>query len=655
MAANRPQPTLADFLAIAISPALIMVLVGSLVLFLLEIFYLGQYEARLRWIMLCFVFATVLIARIAMTPGIAERASLYGLALAAATFIALQMFIKYPPGLPVAGFTWAINLVIMTVIWWCAHKLTWDCTLIDENVDASGAGLLEAAGFEQQVARGEEDQTPSPRNARQSPPRHERGLFAWWERYHRYRQEQQQQPHAPGVWIVYFSLAALPLFGLGQSLIPANELERRQRVFWFMVGYVGSALGLLLSTSFLGLRRYLRQRKLKMPVAITGVWLTIGAVLVALLLVVGAFLPRPNPEYPLLPVHGWLGSEEREASRYAVMRDSPGKGEGRPGAGGKDGRAGESSGSQGQGGAKGEHGSGGSGKGQSGSGQAKGEQGSSGGSSSGKSGQGQNNGQSGSSNQSGQSGSQSRPGNGERTQSGNQNGSRGGANQGQGNQADQKTGEGMKQLSESEASHQSEATPPSASSLSSLLHTLGRFLKWLVFAMIAIIVAFIVLRAILKFLANFTGWAHGLLNALQGLWQGLFGWLSPTPSAAEPEEPALLERRHVPFAAFGNPFLDGSTGRQTPEDLVRYSFRALEAWAWEYDLGRQADDTPLEFADRVALNVPDALAADCRRLAVLYARAAYSRQPLPESCLAVLQQFWRHLTEQSRVSLSGSR
>src|SRR5579883_2604746 len=119
MAANRPRPTLAYYVAIAISPALIMVLVASLVLFLLEIVYLGQYETRLRWILFCFIFAAVLIARISMTPGIAERASLYGLALAVAVFVALQLLVQYPPGLPVAGLRWAINLGLIAVIWWC--------------------------------------------------------------------------------------------------------------------------------------------------------------------------------------------------------------------------------------------------------------------------------------------------------------------------------------------------------------------------------------------------------------------------------------------------------------------------------------------------------------------------------------------------------
>ena len=45
--ARRLQQTLADYLVIAISPALIMLLVGSLVFFLLRVFYQGSFPERL--------------------------------------------------------------------------------------------------------------------------------------------------------------------------------------------------------------------------------------------------------------------------------------------------------------------------------------------------------------------------------------------------------------------------------------------------------------------------------------------------------------------------------------------------------------------------------------------------------------------------------
>jgi hypothetical protein len=91
-----------------------------------------------------------------------------------------------------------------------------------------------------------------------------------------------------------------------------------------MVLYVGSGLGLLMTTSFLGLRRYLRQRNLRMPAAMTGTWLTLGGCLIVALMLVGALLPRPYGEYQLTDFTP-LGSKERNASRYAVKHDVSGQ------------------------------------------------------------------------------------------------------------------------------------------------------------------------------------------------------------------------------------------------------------------------------------------------------------------------------------------
>src|SRR5260370_42515413 len=43
---------------------------------------------------------------------------------------------------------WLLNYGLIAVAWWCAHKLTWDCTLMDEKQDASGQGLLQTAGLD---------------------------------------------------------------------------------------------------------------------------------------------------------------------------------------------------------------------------------------------------------------------------------------------------------------------------------------------------------------------------------------------------------------------------------------------------------------------------------------------------------------------------
>ncbi|HWB09043.1 MAG TPA: hypothetical protein VG826_07460, partial [Pirellulales bacterium] len=302
MAKERPKPTSIDYVVIALSPFLIMVLVGSLCFFLLEVFYQGQFAARLHWILFWFVVATVGIARISMEEG-AERASLYSLGLVAAVALAVMRFVDSP------WIAWGL----MALVWWCAHKLTWDCTLIDEEQDASGQGLLQVAGIEEGVGPAPPVETGDDKPRRP----------AWWKRLLESPEERRRRPHAPGVWVVYFSLAALPLFGLGQAFIPAGDIERRRQAFWLLVWYVASGMGLLLTTSFLGLRRYLRQRKLEMPTTMTGTWLGVGAALIVILILVTMLVPRPSPEYPVEDLIAQaVRSPLQRASRYAVLRDS---------------------------------------------------------------------------------------------------------------------------------------------------------------------------------------------------------------------------------------------------------------------------------------------------------------------------------------------
>src|SRR5436305_6408309 len=107
-------------MAIAISPALIMALVGSLVFFLLEVLYVGQYQGRLQWILFFFVFGAVLIARISMTHEIADRAGFYGLVLGGLVWVGLLLYVEYPPGTRFAGYGWALNLGLIAIIWWSA-------------------------------------------------------------------------------------------------------------------------------------------------------------------------------------------------------------------------------------------------------------------------------------------------------------------------------------------------------------------------------------------------------------------------------------------------------------------------------------------------------------------------------------------------------
>jgi hypothetical protein len=620
--AKDKDKTLADYVAIAISPALIMALVGSLVFFLVEILYVGEYQLRLLWILFFFVFGAVLVARVSMTAGIAERAGLYGIILGLLVWIALQRYVEYPPSSSVKPFAWAINIGLIAIIWWSAHRLTWDCTLIDDNVDASGAGLLEAAGLDQNPDAA--DKAPAAAEAEAGRDNKKRrkqesgGFIGWLERYRRYRDRRRQQPHTPGVWVVYFSLAALPIFGLGQSLIPVEQAGRRRYVFWLMVIYVASGLGLLLTTSFLGLRRYLRQRKLQMPVAMPGVWLTVGAILVVALLLIGALLPRPTAEYRVLELAGLAGSPEREASEWAQKGDSPGKGEGRP-ASEKPGRGHEDAKGSGQ------------------HGQHKGDAKTTGSEGRAKDKDGQGNGE--------KKGDASKGG-----------GKLGKAEDGKKRDKDDKKADGQSDPGKPPEPPEADDAPPDSSSsewLSEFGKKLATVLKWLVAIVICVVVLFYLLRAGLTFLANFTEWARRLLEGLRSFWQGLWGWWPQRErsSAADGEVPEAAPSR--PFASFRDPFKSGKAQRMSPDELVRYSFEALQAWAVERGLARQAGETPLEFAARLGEEFPP-LEGDLRMLAGHYAGLAYARRSAPPECRDSLQRLWLLLAEVVERPLSAA-
>jgi hypothetical protein len=652
--AQEDNRTLADYVAIVISPALIMGLVGSLVFFLLEVLYQGVYDSNLRTILFSFVFAAVLIARISMST-FSSRAAIYGFVLGLLVWIGMNRFVEYPPDAVLTPYRELVNLFLMGLVWWCAHRLTWDCTFLDDKQPASSRGLLESAGLDQEAKKetaDEEEQATTRRKRKKKPAT---GFAGWRQRYERYREEQKTKPRNPGVWVVYFSLAALPIFGLGQSLIPLDKEDRRRAAFWYMVVYVACGLGLLVTTCFMGMRRYLRQRKLKMPASMTAVWLMSGGTLAIVLLLVCAFLPRPDAEYFDIGQLAW--SKDLSASSQAMQGGKAGKGEGNPGAEGEQKDKDASSGSSGE-------------RDQNAQGQTQGKEGqgssdsksSSGGGSSEQKGQGQSGqsqqrqqGEKGENRSDNKDGSKDQQGKGDQPQD-----RQSGATQRGDEQTPNKGGErpGSKPP-EKQGQSGSKMRPgrsPPRSFLPPALHQplqkIAPILKWVVFVVGALVVLFFLLKAALTFLANFTSWAKNLLDSLRAWWESLFGWGKREERELEAELDEEVALPPVPFSAFHNPFADGSAASRSVEDLLRYSFDALQALARERGYGRHDNETPLEFSERLGEEVPT-LEPDLRRLATLYSLAAYARNRLPANARDHLREFWDHLDAHVEAPMSA--
>jgi hypothetical protein len=511
------------------------------------------------------------------------------------------------------------------VIWLCSWKLTWDCTLIDDDEDASGEGLLQAAGlagskWDEDNRRVGSAYQPADEDSKidaaggHSPPYTTIG-----------ESETSRRPHAPGMWVVYFSLAALPLFGVGQLVIPRDNTDSRTYAFRLLAVYVASALGLLLTTSFLGLRRYLRQRKLQMPVAMTGTWIGMGAGLALALLLVALLVPRPQGDYSLTALVDKIDAKVQEASRMALMRDDPGKGDGRrigkpdeksedkggeKKRDGKDGRKGDRDGDQKM---KADEQKGGDGEGKDKKGQGQGkDQGEGKGD---KKGDGK-----------GESKGQKKPDD---------------AGDKRGPDGDRKPRDDQQNVAKADGGKPPLPPQNHAPAMTSFLTWLAPLFKWLVYGLFAAFGLYLVLRHWSQFAA-----------ALARLWAellALFGFREEAASAGDSERELPPPIPPRPFSSFEDPFFSGAARRMSPAQLAIYTFEALEAWAREQVRERHRDQTPLEFADELGRLVP-ALAKDVSQTANFYARVAYARKSPPKESVEILERLWRRMQTATRVS-----
>ncbi|MFZ1936062.1 MAG: DUF4129 domain-containing protein, partial [Thermoguttaceae bacterium] len=458
---------------------------------------------------------------------------------------------------------------------------------------------------------------------------------SWWDRF----VERRRRPHAPGVWVVYFSLAALPLFGLGQLFIPNNETDVRQYVFRLLFVYTASGLGLLLSTSFLGLRRYLRQRRQEMPLRMVNLWLGIGVALIVGVMFAALLLPRPNAEYAIsdLPIH--IGSPDQHASPYGMGPE--GVEENRPDARLEprdDAKPDAPQSDQ--------------------SGNSKSPSGQSDRAKSADKRQKPSNGQQKPESR-GEKGDAKPPENAkdsprkqfstEKQPADDRDKGKGGEPPDRDAKKGEKPAEGsgtaeskppQKSPAQREEGGRRSGAPPRAPSVPriSLPHVLpafGSLLKWILYLALAVLVVW----AVWKNRAELLAALRDFRQMLADFWNRLFG--GKAREAAEAVAEVAAKKRPLPrFADYNDPFAAGVAGRYRPEELVRYTFEALEAWARDTGHSRLPDQTPHEFARSLAAEALS-LAADAGYLAELYCQVAYAHATPAAASVGRLSQLWQ--------------
>jgi len=445
----------------------------------------------------------------------------------------------------------------------------------------------------------------------------------WWDRL----LEPDRRPHAPGVWVVYFSLAALPLFGIGGWFV--TDPTARAAAFSLLVVYVACGMGLLLATSFLGLRRYLRQRRLQMPMEMTTTWILVGIAMVFATLIVATILPRPRREQSLSVVPSAMRSAFSRVSRFAMgndgMRDDAAKNVATTDAkqNQETDRQGGNSADKSEGQAKGS-------AADSGKGSSSGDSGKSGGGGKGKSGKSSSSDAKGDKSQNQNAEADSNRKSGDSSQKPEQQEQ----SQSSGKRDQQSDDNHRAEPPKQNAGSQQSSSRPSFNPLSLLTLLLGAGARWLLYG--ALVIGLLV--AAWYYREDLLAAWQKLLEELRELWESLFGKKQTTAEAELPLHVAAPPRL---FASFRDPFLTGDASRMSWPQLVRYTFEALEAWGGEHECARAAGQTPLEFALALAAVEPQ-IAAGAQSLAGWYSQIAYAPKAAAGSP-DVLRELWAAL------------
>ena len=251
-------------------------MISSLANFLMLILYRGLNQ-RVSWTLLMYTMGAVCVARIAI-----EQSRQYSIgylaALALAAFVVMSRFV-------VGGVIFCAG--ILALIAYLSDRIVHDCTLIDESQDSSGQGLIDFGRGQLKRQFEDTESGNNPDSEIESTKEKQNANASQHKTGH------QKTGHQPGRTVMYLAMAALPLFGLGQFLLRSDSATWSSAQKYLAV-YLFSSLSLLVTTSFLGLRRYLRQRKVDMPNDVAVAWLAGGLVMIGMILGVAYLAPMPG-------------------------------------------------------------------------------------------------------------------------------------------------------------------------------------------------------------------------------------------------------------------------------------------------------------------------------------------------------------------------
>ena len=574
-----------DFFLAAIAPIFIIGMIGSLVYFMITVCYQGAHPERLMWILGLYTVAAVLIARIAIEQS-RQLAFTYMFALAAATLVATPSFFVVRGAM--AAFSFPILVFLLVMIAVLADRITFDCTSMNEHVQNTGIGLLQSLG----LVKSDRKRSEPPSNSANTTEEPSIDSLK--------KKPSRKRKHNPGVWVLYFALFALPVFGLGQLLIQSPE--DRRWAFTYLFFYLLSSLFLLVLISLLSLRKYLRERGVPMETSFAIRWLVIGMTSVFVVLFFLSLLPIPGRSLMSMDLPFRVTSrDDLKASKW---------GWGREGAEGQGPQQGEGEAQDKSGGTK-------DGKGPDDGGKQSGDK-----LKEGKS-NGPNKKRAGKQNGDGKHDS-------DRKQEGDEKQSQ------SDDKGDPKKGERKEgQAGNKAVGKQPEQQPQqSARQSPSIQWNISAALHWLLMfalAIIAVIYSIIYRRELMATFKGFLDWLGSIFGRKKR---------ATVADSQAIEEATLIEDLYPPFHTFANPFANGN--RWTREQVVRHMYRAMLSWGYEHRIVRREDETPEEFMRRLFRRFPEQQES-FSTLGMLYNRIAYARGKVSSSELKPMTDLWQWL------------
>jgi hypothetical protein len=113
----------------------------------------------------------------------------------------------------------------------------------------------------------------------------------------------------------------LPIFGLGQLFAASADPASLAWAGTLFGIYIAAALGLMATTSLLGLQRYLNGRGLELPESVSRKWMTLAATTAMIIFLILWALPKPNLESGLHSSLAFFTSKNSNPSSWALGRD----------------------------------------------------------------------------------------------------------------------------------------------------------------------------------------------------------------------------------------------------------------------------------------------------------------------------------------------